>query len=174
MSSFNCGAGSGYPCLTSDFGSWFSGFNENHKKAVRTLSKQIVLTFVETNWCSSITSEMKFLPPNLKNFKLMSRLHWIIIYEFKRLSAQERIRRISDLHRLASFFQWEATIIFNVQISHLFGTNRFFSFFTRRFSRWPRNCLICLGWLWNFTINVGHCQNTVFYCSTLIILHAKV
>ena len=36
----------------------------------------------------------------------------------------------------------------------------FFHFFTRRFSRSPRNCLICLGRLWNFTVNVGHCQNT--------------
>ena len=73
-------------------------------------------------------------------------------------------------------------LIFSVKVNHYIQctniafnwNNSIFSFFTRRFSRWPRNWLICLGRLWNITINVGYCQNTVFYCSMLIILHAKV
>ena len=45
---------------------------------------------------------------------------------WKRLSDQERIRQISDLQRLAPFFQWKSTIISNVQMSHLFGSIPFF------------------------------------------------
>ena len=50
--------------------------------------------------------------------------------QIKRLSVWERIRQISDLHRLASFFQWKSIIISNAQISHLFEAIRFvFIFF---------------------------------------------
>ena len=94
--------------------------------------------------------------------------------QIKRLSVWERIRQISDLHRLASFFQWKSIVISNVEISHLFEAIRFFSFFSRRFSKWPRHLLICLDRLWNFALKVGRCQNTGFCSNNLNALHAKV
>ena len=48
---------------------------------------------------------------------------------------------------------------YRIYLIHLF-----FSFFTRRFSKWPRNWLICLGRLWNFAINVGRCQIWLAKC----------
>jgi len=40
------------------------------------------------------------------------------------------VKQILDIHRLASshFCQWKSTIIFDVQIPHLFRSIRFFQF----------------------------------------------
>ena len=105
-----------------------------------------------------------------------------LVSMFWPITSKQNLRGCRVRTDKANFGPSPIGLIFSVKVNHyiqctniaFIPINALFSFFSRRFSKCPRNWLICLGRLWNFAMNVERCQNTVFYSNRLNALQEQI